>query len=1139
MKKDFRRLCSLLFLCLLPGSLTAGELPLETTFANPPEAARPWVFWYWMEASVSREGIRADLEAMAEAGIAGAYLMPVKGPADPPLMDPVVQLSPEWWEMVKYSFAEADRLGLKLTLHACDGFAVAGGPWITPPLSMQKVVWTETRVRGGNRLQIRLPQPETIAGYYRDIALYAIPAPAGAGVTTETTKPRVTTSNPGEAADFLTDPDADEAFRARESPAWIEYAFEEPFLVRSIEIVPGGTNFQAKRLLLEASDDGEIFYPVREMQPPRHGWQDGDAPLTYSIPTTKARYFRFTYDPAGSEPGAEDLDSAKWRPRLSVKTITLSGTPRISQYEGKSGLVWRISPAAAGRDLPDFLCIDRSRMDNLSSLMRADGSLEWEAPEGDWILLRMGHTSTGKENYIGGGGRGLEADKLNPEAVTLQYDQWFGEAIRQIGPGLAERVLHGFHVDSWECGSQNWSPVFRQAFIEQHGYEPLEWLPAMAGWPLDSAGDSETFLRDVRETISSLLQESFFGTLKDLVEAEGCVFSAESVAPTMLSDGMLHYGEVDLPMGEFWLRSPTHDKPSDILDAIHGGHVYGRRIIQAEAFTQLRMAWDEHPGNLKALGDRNLARGINRFVFHVFTHNPWLDRVPGMTLDGVGLYFQRDQVWWEPGRAWMDYLARCQALLQTGIHRADIAVYTGDGLPRRAVLPDRLIGVLPGLIGEDRVEAVLRRLANEGWAEREEPAGVHFSANMEDPADWNDPLRGYAYDSVNQDALLRLASVEDGKVVFPGGARYSLLVLPGPRRMAPEGNLFKAATLQRLYQLVHDGATVLMETAPAVLPGFGETTPPPETSWILDRLWGPEPVASIGKGRVLRGPWREDALHSIGLDPAFRAKDESGRPVRNLSWQERDLGGGKLFFIANPDPSPRTLYAEFRVSGYRPEIWDPVTGTARPVPAWAIDGDRTGVQFSLGPAESLFVIFRKRTDRTGGESTPVVFREVLKVDGPWSAQFDTALGGPAGPVSFTRLQDWSSHTDPAIRHYSGKAVYKTTFDWPGRERAPETLLFLDLGGVANVAAVRLNGEACGVVWTEPLRLEITDLLKTGVNDLRIDVYNTWANRLIGDHRGASGEPVTWTRAPYRLGDGPLLPAGLTGPVRILEQADTD
>src|ERR1044071_2650876 len=125
---------------------------IEKNFLHPPESAKPWVFWYWMHGAISREGITADLEAMKEVGIGGAYLMPIQDTLSTiPFQPTVRQLTPEWWGMVKFAMQEAKRLDLKIAMHVSDGFALAGGPWITPELSMQKLVWTKTYLKEGNK----------------------------------------------------------------------------------------------------------------------------------------------------------------------------------------------------------------------------------------------------------------------------------------------------------------------------------------------------------------------------------------------------------------------------------------------------------------------------------------------------------------------------------------------------------------------------------------------------------------------------------------------------------------------------------------------------------------------------------------------------------------------------------------------------------------------------------------------------------------------------------------------------------------------------------------------------------------------------------------------------------------------------
>ena len=359
---------------LLVGGATVRATDLAADFRQPPEAARPWVYWYWMNAAVSRAGITADLEAMKQAGLGGAYLMPIGGVSKPPLLEPPVpQLSPLWWDMVRFAMQEADRLGLKLAMHACDGFTVAGGPWITPALSMQKVVWTETEIEGGHPVDLALARPEAFEGYYRDIAVLAFPAPAGAGVSTRTVAPVVTTSlAPRIAVLNALPPAAVHAF-VSEQPCWIQYAFAEPFTCRAVTIrVPPTTGIQfntyfANRFTITVSDDGEHFRPVGQLVPPRHGWQDGDV-TTHAIPAVTARYFRFAYDPAGAEPGAEDLDSAKWQPVLRLTGLELSSAPRINEFEGKSGEFWRVAERTTAAEAPDTDCVPLAQIQTLTAI---------------------------------------------------------------------------------------------------------------------------------------------------------------------------------------------------------------------------------------------------------------------------------------------------------------------------------------------------------------------------------------------------------------------------------------------------------------------------------------------------------------------------------------------------------------------------------------------------------------------------------------------------------------------------------------------------------------------------------------------------------------------------------------------------
>lgn len=1096
----------------------AGDI--KQLWSAPPKEAKPWVFWYWMQGAVSKEGITADLEAMKQNGIAGAYLMPIKGVPEKPWLTPSVeQLSPLWWEMVKYAFTEADRLGLEIGFHICDGFALAGGPWITPELSMQKVVWKSTQVSGGKQIDITLPQPESYKEYYKDIAIFAYPTPKGENVSSYDIKPKVSTSIPNTDAQFLAIENNEENFRS-ESPCWIQYTFDSPFTCRTIQVIPSGNNFQAQRLTIESSDDGIHFRKIIQLTPPRQGWQNQDFAMTHSIPETTARYFRFVYDKEGSEPGSEDLDAAKWKQSLKIKGIQLSSDARINQFEGKNGSVWRVSPRTTDNQIPNSLSINQKYLIDITQFADNNGKLNWKAPKGNWTILRMGHTSTGHTNATGGKGAGLESDKFNPEAIRLQFDSWFGKALDVAGKDLASRVVKVFHVDSWECGSQNWSPVFRNEFKKRRGYDLVTYLPVMAGIPINSADFSERVLYDVRQTISELVVDKFYKELKTMVNERGIQFSAENVSPTMLSDGMLHYQHVDIPMNEFWLQSPTHDKPNDVLDAVSGAHIYGKNIIQAESFTQLRTMWNETPAMVKSLQDREYALGINKLSYHVYVHNPWLDRKPGITLDGIGFYFQRDQTWWNLGRAWVDYATRCHALLQYGKPVVDIAVFTGEELPRRALLPDRLVPFLPGLFDEEKVKAEKIRLANVGTPSHQMPVGVNHSSNITDASQWVNALRGYHYDSFNADALIRLATAKEGKIVLPDGLKYDVLVIPGKHPMQPDADYMSQEVANKITELVKSGCKVMINELPDKTTGVNNN--------VTNLVWN----NSI-KNKTIALPYTNETLENLGVARDFIAI-ENNQYAKDIAFTHRKGSDADIYFISNQKAEKRNISVSLRESGRNVELWNPVTAEINSDVSWEIKNNRTVFNLDLDENESVFVVLQTPTDKTENKSVAYRKTESILVNSPWSVQFDTTKRGIKNAVEFKTLTDWSENTNDSIKYYSGEAIYMNRFTLsPAKDRK----YIISFDEIHDLAEVKVNGISCGIIWTKPYSLDITKALKDGANQIKITVANTWANRMMGDEDFGiekDEKKKIWTNARYRLPEKKLVKSGLVGNVTITE-----
>lgn len=1070
---------------------------LEKDFLNPPDTARPWIFWYWINGAVTKEGITADLEAMKEIGLEGACLMPIRDSSRVQYMpNTVLQLSEQWWTMLQFAMEEADRLNLKLGMHISDGFALAGGPWITPEMSMQKVVYSETLTEGGLIENLRLKQPETPLDYYRDIAVYALPAPDMA--SSASLQPKVSSSLQEDLSFLL---DGSGRFKAKD-PCWIQYSFDKPFTARSLTIVTKGNNFQAHRLRVAVSEDGKNFRDLKQLRPARRGWQDTDADATYALPETTAGYFRFYWSPEGTEPAAEDIDAAKWKPELSLTQIKLNSRPLIENFEGKSGVVWRLSQRNTDKELSLANCVQPENIINISDKMDESGLIsQVDLPSGRWLILRMGHTSTAHENETGGGARGLECDKFNPEAVKLQFDNWFGAAFQHIDKKLLSRVLTNMHSDSWECGSQNWTARFAEEFQARRSYDLLPFLPLYAGIPIGSAELSESVLLDIRLTITELINEVFFKTMHDLAREHNCVFSSECVSPTMLSDGMLHYQNVDLPMAEYWFDSPTHDKPNDMADAISAAHIYGKNIVQAEAFTQLRGEWNEHPRMIKTLGDFNMAQGVNKLFFHVYCHHPFVNTYPGMTLDGIGLFMQRGQTWWPYAGEWINYINRCQAMLQQGVPTNDIAVFTGEELPRRAVLPDRLMASLPGLFGQESVALERERMQNAGAPTQLTSVNVRASANMYKADQWIDPLRGYKYDSFNQDAFLRLARVENARMVMPGGASYRIVVFPLPHQMAPDSGFMSLEVARKIKELQEGGVLVLLpEQMPIAVPSYHQNEQKSkELTQLCQGIW-----AEAQRNHCIL-PFQEDNFDRFGLEADIRFKDAQGGDIHSIAWNHRKIGEQDLWFLSNQIDSTMVLDVSLRAEGRIPEWWDPQTAEINEINQWRIEKGRTRLSLELAPAQSGFIVLRTKTSKIEHQEMQKPQSLVLSFD-KWNIHFQ----GLNKSISSLELFDWSRSNDMDLKYYSGTAEYQTIFEIDQVPSADK--LYLNFDQVDVMAEVFLNGKSCGIVWALPYRVAVGDYLQVGRNELKISLANTWYNRVQAMNHYLIQDDNYWTNA---------------------------
>ncbi len=1073
--------------CLL---IVAGAVPAVALepgeFKTPPAAAKPTIWWFWGESVTTEHGITQDLEALKRVGYGGVVLYEQVFKDAP---DAYKSLSPEFLARVKFAAAECARLGLSLEINVGPGY-VAGGPWITPELNLQRLVSSELRIEGGKKFSGALPKPPARSGFYREVAVLAYPTPAGVEAV-QAPALSCEPAGPDVAMMFTRD-----AKKVRIAPApngastFVQMDYGQPFTARSIAFsqrsnskglivatqLPGNwsdnNHGQSVRVhppvgQLESSVDGTRWETVCTL--PQLGFQlDGRDRQTLAFPARTARYFRLNLREWGRNFQHKDDD-------LYLGSVELLGEARLDQWEVKSANVIDFAdpdrtPAYAGNEV-----IDPAKIVDLTDRVGADGKLEWDAPPGRWTIMRFGHTATGASVKHGRPeSKGLECDRMSMKAVQVQFENYVGKILKEINtvPGAK---LAGANMDSIENGSQNWTADFAAQFQTRRGYDLRRFLPAMAGRVVGSREQSDRFLTDVRRTCADLISDNYYGEFQRLCRANGMTFMAQApgIATCMPIDNIHAKGRTDIPMAEFWMSQK--DGTLDCKEAASAANVYGKQIAAAEAFTGSMD--DVHPEKMKPLADAALAQGINRFVVLAYVHQPWDDRKPGVTEDRFYLPYQRHNTWWDYSGAFWDTLSRSSYMMQQGRPVMDLLYHLGNDVPLKI-----------------------------------------FPARMR-PA----PPEGYDYDVCGDEVLLS-ASVKDGRVVLPSGMSYGVLVLAG-------GDQLTLAAARRLRELVTQGAVVIAPKKPVGSRSLADGTGgDAEVRKIADELWGPGELSSTGerttgRGRVVWGRTPAEVLSAQKLPKDFEAVSAT----QKILFAHRRSGTDDIYFVANPGAEGTAFTGVFRVQGRTPQAWNPETGEIAALRGFRVTQDRIEVPLALEANGSLFVVFRD--EPAPKIEAPGLVGEIpvwQKLSGSWSVGFTPNAGAPQR-LTFSELVSWPEHSDAGVQNYSGTATYVQEFEL---QTKPAGNIVLDLGRVEVVAAVKLNGVDLGAYWKAPYAVDVTAALRPGKNRLEVKVANVWTNRLIADASLPEAQRVSWaTFNPHKSGDR-LLPSGLIGPVQL-------
>ena len=547
---------------------------------------------------------------------------------------------------------------------------------------------------------------------------------------------------------------------------------------------------------------------------------------------------------------------------------------------------------------------------NLTAKVDANGKLDWEVPAGKWIIQRIGHTTTGSSTRPPvKGGNGLECDKLSRAAMGVHFTNMMGKLITEVGP-LAGTPLVATHIDSWEVGSQNWTPEFREEFIRRRGYDPIPYLPDVTG--INPAGiDSHLvigdpavagrFRWDFEQTISELLAENYVGRLAELAHEHGLRLTLEGY-DLPFGDEAAYTQRADEPMSEFWATGGSQNL-AKARQMASVAHIMGEKIVGAEAFTSGdNEQWKFHPATIKALGDYEFSQGINRFVIHRYAHQPYLDRFPGATMGPWGLHYERTQTWWEMSGAWHEYLSRCQHMLRQGMFVADLC-YLRPELPNQ----------------------------------------TYFTPATEAPP-------GYKYDECSAEALIARMNVKDGRLVLPDGMSYRLLVLP------ENNTLMTPALVQKIKQLVEAGATVLgpLPTGSPSLTDYPRCDA--KVAKLAAEVWGEcdgrtVTEHSFGKGKVLWGQPLKTVLAQLQIPADFASSVK-------LNWIHRQVGDTEIYFVANENAAAVEAECNFRVKGLWPELWNPQTGDMSPLAIYEETAAGISIPLRLEASGSTFVVFR-------------------------------------------------------------------------------------------------------------------------------------------------------------------------------------
>lgn len=1126
---------------VVPDKTTGSALDsLESGFQNPSKIYHPETWFHINGNNISKEGLTKDLEAIKYAGLQGIQLFNKNGEVYPNVPQ-IKILSPEWEEMIGHAASECQRLGLKFTMQNCPGWSETGGPWVPKEEAQRELVQSVIRLEGGRNFNDVIPVNKEYLGKdydYKDVSTIAFPTPKGDSsapfvpVKIESNNkdiPWGTIFDPQKAVKFPTKGLGAFLGKIKDlivnkvdgKDTYVDVHFEQPVTLRSLRLPPVRSMvvnnqypFVDVKLIVQTID-GEKLQTVSELSIPNTNWSDSQYDLTLALPEITTKELRITFSGEQS---------------FLLGYLYFQSKPRIHNFEAKAAFTLRSLQEGLTPEYDSDCTVDPGAVIDLTNKMDDSGKLNWEVPAGSWTVVRFGHVNMRVTNGPAvPEATGWECSKL--DKIALENHLRKGMIGRMMGPGkpLGDGKLNGLLIDSWERMVPTWTidkeTIFNE-FENRRGYDMHPFLPAMMGYIVKDQLTTEKFLRDLRETMDDLFVENFFAHFRTVAHEMGAIVYTEGAAGEVLpGDVLRYYGVADVPMTEFWFpRSPSSqtEDAKPVFGAASAAHLYNKQLVAAEACTEVGVTWKEHPFVTKYLIDKNFTLGINHLVFHTFSHTPQMEVYPGSSFGSfVGFPFVRNQTWWRHMPEFINYLSRCQFMLQQGEFVADVLWYIGDELE----FPPLQTSLFP---------------------------------------------IGHKYDLLNPEILNTRLSVQNGKIKVKDGGNYRVIMLRNSERML-------RSTAEKIKELVLDGAVILGDKpldSPSLM---DDSTDVAELKKIANELWGEgsSGIKKSGKGKVYWGKTLDEVLNDETI-----AKDVIVPDSLEIPWIHREVDGADIYFLSSQNKNVVDAAISFRVEGKTPEIWDALTGERKYVGVWQEKEGRTHVALSFDPNGSVILVFRKdkkspswikveKEGKTLLDCTPGWYRihegneasttcqvgpesllasetgeyiltsakgktkiisvqvETQNLDHSWNLSFEEGWDAP-GTLEMPKLASLTGNANPAVQYYSGTVTYRKDLQLSELGKKIQ----LDLGNVENIAELWCNDKKVGTRWSPPFVFDLTGFAQQGANQLEIKVTNTWRNQLIYDLQRSKDKRKTWTTNGPGNKDEKPSPAGLVGPVVV-------